>query len=732
MTLGSVADGTALVGASNDIDIRCGPVATDKISLQAYDEGVPAYEDMITLNSHATLPTMVLHATGGITANAAIVASDATGTGAASISTVEGEAITLASTDATTAGAGGAVNVTAGAAFTAGAGGAVDIDGGAGAAGLGGNVVITGGAGNGAFAGGTIDIDGGTGGAAGAGGPVTINGGAPASGAADGGDITVTGGAAGATSGTGGDVNVVGGASPTSGTGGDVNVTAGASTTAGAGGAVDIDGGAGAAGLGGAVELAGGAGDGAFAGGAITVVGGTGGAGGAGGAVDVTGGAPASGTAAGGDITITGGAAGATAGIGGDVTLVGGASATAGAGGAIDLDGGAGAADVGGAVEITGGAGDGANAGGAIDIDGGTGGAAGDGGAVTINGGVPASGIAAGGAVTITGGAAGAGGGTGGEVTLTAGAIGGGAVGGITLNGTVTLSDQAGTGGGIIDAVSGQTLSINLSDNVATALDIQESTNDYITVNTLNDFEEVEFGVPVDMERGRKVSTYFEIFDDFLYQTIAETDTPWILNSGTDTEAIDPAINAQENGVIRLTTGDASGVTAADTSQIVCHIPMQADNGGLVFETRLHINTAITDISVNAGFTDSTGLNEAFTIAAGTYTSVAADAAVFVYDTGSTTDDWHMCAVDGGTDDTGCASSGTAPVHDAYQVLRIEVSADGATIRYYIDGVLEGTLTGGAGVSPDVNLYASVAANSTTTTSKTVDIDYIWCGVTRG
>jgi len=33
MTLGSVANGTALVGASNDMDIRCGLVATDKVSL---------------------------------------------------------------------------------------------------------------------------------------------------------------------------------------------------------------------------------------------------------------------------------------------------------------------------------------------------------------------------------------------------------------------------------------------------------------------------------------------------------------------------------------------------------------------------------------------------------------------------------------------------------------------------------------------------------------------------
>jgi len=523
MTLGSSGDDIALVGSSNDIDIRCGLVAGDALNLQAYDVGVTTYEDMITLASHATLPTMILHASGGITANAGLTLSDAAGTGAGSIVTVEGEDLGLQSTDATTAGDGGDVNVIAGAGDTAGAGGDVDLNAGAGAAGVGGNVELTAGAGNGAFAGGTIDVDGGTGGAAGAGGAVTIDGGAPASGTADGGAVTITGGTAGAT------------------------------------------------------------------------------------------------------------------------------------------------------------------------------------------------------------------GGTGGEVTLAGGAIGGGAVGGITLNGTVTLSDQAGTAGGIIDAVAGQSLSINVSDNVATALDIQEAANDYITVNTLNDFEEVEFGVPVDMELGQKHETYFEIFDDFLYQAITENDTPWILNAGTDTEAIDAAILAtQENGVIRLTTGDASGVTAADASQIVCHIPMQADNGGLVFETRLNIDTAITDISVNAGFTDSTALEEPFTIAAGTVTAVANDAACFTYDTDSTVDQFFMCAVDSTVQDAGNATTGTAPVADVFNLLRIEVSADGSEIKFFIDGVLEGTLTGDVGVSPDVNLFATVVVNSTTTTSKSADVDFVYAGVLRG
>ena len=223
----------------------------------------------------------------------------------------------------------------------------------------------------------------------------------------------------------------------------------------------------------------------------------------------------------------------------------------------------------------------------------------------------------------------------------------------------------------------------------------------------------------------------FEIFDDFTYQAIAATYTPWILLNGNDAEAIDPAINAQERGVVRITTGDNDGTTAEDGSQLVAHIPVQADSGGLVFETRLHINTAITNVSVFAGLTDSTALEEAFTNAADVITSNADDAAGFQYDTGATTEEWWMCAVDGTVDDAGIATLGTAPVADVYQKLRMEVSADGATINFYIDDVLKDTLSGDTGVSPDVNLYATVIACGDSTASKTVDVDYIYVGHNR-
>lgn len=223
----------------------------------------------------------------------------------------------------------------------------------------------------------------------------------------------------------------------------------------------------------------------------------------------------------------------------------------------------------------------------------------------------------------------------------------------------------------------------------------------------------------------------FILYDDFLYAVIDETTTSWILNEGTDGAAADPAISVQEGGVVQLVTGAGDGSTAEDASQIVAHIPVQADSGGLVFETRLHINTAITNVSVFAGLTDSTAREEPFTNAADVLTSTATDAVGWLYDTSATTDEWWLVAVDGDADDAGCAAVGTAPVADTYQRLRFEVSADGATIKGYINDVLELTLTGDTGVSPDVNLYATVIACGDGTLSKSVDVDYIYVGHTR-
>lgn len=222
------------------------------------------------------------------------------------------------------------------------------------------------------------------------------------------------------------------------------------------------------------------------------------------------------------------------------------------------------------------------------------------------------------------------------------------------------------------------------------------------------------------------------IFDDFLYQVgFTEVDTPWILNSGSDAEALDPAVAAAEGGVIVLTSGDAGTGVAADGSQIICSVPMQADSGGLVFEARLHINTAVTTVQVAAGFTDVTTLELPASVGGSdAITTTFSNGCCFIYDTGADTDQWFAVGVAGDTDATGNGATGIAPAADTYQTLRIEVDDDGAGARFYINGTLEGTLTASA-VAVSTNLYATVVVNSTTTTSRTVDVDYIYAGVNR-
>ena len=143
---------------------------------------------------------------------------------------------------------------------------------------------------------------------------------------------------------------------------------------------------------------------------------------------------------------------------------------TTGAGGSVDIDAGdgAGAGANGGAIELNAGTGAGTGDGGACNLTGGTGGAGvqGDGGAVTVAGGTGGA-DGDGGAVNITAGNAGGGDEDGGSITLQAGAKNGsGADGAVTVNGAVTLSDRAGTGGGVLSAVGGQSITIENVKNI--------------------------------------------------------------------------------------------------------------------------------------------------------------------------------------------------------------------------------------------------------------------------
>lgn len=217
----------------------------------------------------------------------------------------------------------------------------------------------------------------------------------------------------------------------------------------------------------------------------------------------------------------------------------------------------------------------------------------------------------------------------------------------------------------------------------------------------------------------------FQFFDDFVDQGITEAESPYVLNAGSDDAAIDPAINAQVGGVLRVTAGDGDGTAAVDGSQVVLALPVQASKSSLAFECRLNI-TDVSECSVFVGFTDSTSLEEPMSVSGTTLTTNATDAVGFVYDPAMTTDEWWLAGVDDDTDATGSGTTSVAPEDGEYQVFRVEVSADGQTAYGYIDGTLVGTLTANA-VDPDTNVYFTVFANGTGSNSAaaTVDVDYI-------
>lgn len=225
-----------------------------------------------------------------------------------------------------------------------------------------------------------------------------------------------------------------------------------------------------------------------------------------------------------------------------------------------------------------------------------------------------------------------------------------------------------------------------------------------------------------ELNKAADVSAKVAWFDDFLGDLL---DDSYSVASGSDAQATDPAINAAAGGTVRLTTGDSNTSVAADASSLTHELNWQADNGNLVFEARVKVD-AITNVQICVGLTDAKAdgtLELPFTIGGSdAITSNASDAVCFTFDTGADTDEWFMTGVKGDTDSTDNAATGVAPTAGTYQVLRIEVdSAGDATL--YIDGTQEGTLSGA--VTAGTSLTPIAVVNSTTTSSRNLDVDYL-------
>jgi len=202
--------------------------------------------------------------------------------------------------------------------------------------------------------------------------------------------------------------------------------------------------------------------------------------------------------------------------------------------------------------------------------------------------------------------------------------------------------------------------------------------------------------------------------------------------SGTDPQAVQ-AIVQEQFGSYLLTSGDDGTNCGTDCEGFNAGLVYQADQGSLVFQTRLHIDTNLTNSIVCAGLTDSAGVEMPSVVGVGTDTpaNVADDFLAFCYDSGSTTDNWFVMGADGTTQGTGLGVvAGVGPTFNVYQVLRIEVDAGGEDARFYVDGVEVGTCTANCITITDL-LTPVIVVDTNAAASVSVSVDYVYASAQR-
>lgn len=184
----------------------------------------------------------------------------------------------------------------------------------------------------------------------------------------------------------------------------------------------------------------------------------------------------------------------------------------------------------------------------------------------------------------------------------------------------------------------------------------------------------------------------------------------WTANRGTDTaDAITFAIESA--GIGAMTTGNGGTGFASDGVYKVGPSAGTAATVAKRYVERIK-TSAITNVSIFMGFTDTASFEEPMSLSGTTFTTTATDAVGLLFDTAATTDTIRFHAVNNNTDATSPVDTGLAYVADTYVELAVEVDTDG-TARGYIDGTLVGTLT--SAVATGVALYPVLTATARST-----------------
>lgn len=233
----------------------------------------------------------------------------------------------------------------------------------------------------------------------------------------------------------------------------------------------------------------------------------------------------------------------------------------------------------------------------------------------------------------------------------------------------------------------------------------------------------------------RDVVSYF---DDFNYITL-EADK-WTAANGGGASVASFAINTQQNGVIRGTTGTANGVTAS-ASLIGPVIYAPALNPGI--EVRFKTVTASTSVRMEVGFIDAVPASNtaSFNSMDGTGavpTMFAANSVTGAIDTSATAAFFNLVTIGSATNQLARRTAGTTGLAAAgtYQTIRLQVFSEDSSVAnaawaaMWHNGLLvatmDGSTTAGVGaVNGSVLLAPWVYFEAINATSKSLDIDYI-------
>ena len=195
----------------------------------------------------------------------------------------------------------------------------------------------------------------------------------------------------------------------------------------------------------------------------------------------------------------------------------------------------------------------------------------------------------------------------------------------------------------------------------------------------------------------------------------------WTLLKGSDGAAAYPAVAGNDR--VDLVTAAAGTGIAADGCMLASislgTIATRTNGKKLVIPFKVKAS-AVTAVRYWVGLSDSAALEQSASLSSTTYTTVATDAALVLFDTAATTDTIRLVGVKTNTDATHINTS-LEPVADTYEVWRLEVNSSG-DVEFFQNGTSLGTLS--ACLATDVAVYFVAGIVPTGASARTLSLDY--------